>query len=107
MSPSVEKLYGWTVEEFIDNPNLWVELTHPDDRYLIENVFRELQKKGISERETRCIKKDGTVIWVHDRSKFIYDKKGHPIRIDGYVYDISERKKFENELILSKNKSFL
>ena len=32
LSPSVKSLYGYTVEQFEENPNLWQEIVHPEDR---------------------------------------------------------------------------
>ena len=98
LSPSVETLYGRTEQEFIKNPTLWQDLTHPDDKHLINKSIQELLEKGSSVRESRIIKPDGTIIWIIDKSKFIYDGNNNPIRVDGIVSNITDRKQAEEKL---------
>ncbi|HOV15380.1 MAG TPA: PAS domain-containing protein, partial [Spirochaetota bacterium] len=102
--PSVLDLYGYSVKEFYDDPLLWQNMTHPDDLHIIEQTFAKLLESGVSERESRVIRKDGEVIWILDKSKFVYDQNKKPIRIDGMAIDITEKKKIELALIDSEKK---
>ncbi|MCX6699693.1 MAG: PAS domain S-box protein, partial [Methanomicrobiales archaeon] len=95
ISPSAEQLYGRALQEFIDTPSLWEEIVHPDDRYLSQKALEDLQKSGSAVRECRIIRPDGSIAWIHDRSKFIFDGHATPVRAEGITSDITERKMAE------------
>ncbi len=107
ISPSLEKLYGRSKQELMDNPSLFREITHPDDQHLTERAMKKLVEEGKAERDCRIIKPDGSIVWVNDRSKMIYDENNQPIRVEGVTRDITERKQFENELRLSEERNRL
>ena len=98
ISPSAEKLYGRPVQEFIDKPSLWAEITHPDDKQISDNALEQLRKAGSAERECRIVRPDGSIVWIYDKSKIIFDQSGTPIRVDGITSDITERKELEKEM---------
>jgi PAS domain S-box-containing protein len=100
-SPSFEKMYGRSEQEFMDNPTLYKDVTHPDDQHLTEKAMKQLVEEGEAVRECRIIKPDGTIVWVNDRSKMIYDENHQPIRVEGVTQDITERKRAEEVLRLS------
>jgi len=95
LSPSIEKIYGYKLEDFLKNKNLWQEVTHPDYHHLASTVFKELLAKGFSERECLVIRADGEAIWVNDRSRLIYNDEGLPVRIEGTCRDITAQKDAE------------
>jgi PAS domain S-box-containing protein len=103
LSPSVERLYGRPLEEFLQNPKLFVEIIHPDDQHLMNEVFCQLEKAGEAMRECRIIRPDGSTAWIYDKSKLVYDESNKPIRVEGIAQDITGRKKTEQELIAFKN----
>ena len=98
ISPSAEKVYGRSLQEFIDKPSLWAEITHPDDKQISDNALEQLQKSGSAERECRIVRPDGSIVWIHDKSKIIFDQNDNPIRVDGITSDITERKRVEEAL---------
>lgn len=104
ISPSVEQVFGRPVSEFVTNPMLWAELVHPEDKHISDEALSQLQKKGAAIRECRIIRPDGTVVWIHDKSKIIVDKEGNPIRIDGVSRDITDRKQAEEELRIKEER---
>ena len=99
ISPSLEKLYGRSKQEFMDNPSLFKEVTHLDDQHLTEKAIKQLVEEGEAVRECRIVKPDGSIVWINDRSKMIYDEKHHPIRVDGVTQDITERKQKDEKLL--------
>ena len=98
VSPSVEKMYGRSAAEFVADPSLWQAAVHPDDRSLTAKAFAQLYAAGAAERESRIIRPDGSVVWVHDRSQLIYDEARVPVRIEGIAADITDRKLAEESL---------
>jgi PAS domain S-box-containing protein len=105
LSPSVQRLYGRPLEEFMENPSLFIETVHPDDQYLIENTLTQLKESGEAMRECRIVRPDGSIVWVYDKSKLIYDEFNQPVRVEGIAQDITERKHME-ESIRESEKQF-
>jgi PAS domain S-box-containing protein len=102
ISPAVEAIYGYPAQAFYENPNLWRELTHPEDRHLIEVSTENLYKNGSTVRESRIIRPNGDIAWTLYRSKLIRDQNGTPRRIEGITQDITDRKRAE-DVIKTKN----
>ncbi|HPO48906.1 MAG TPA: PAS domain S-box protein, partial [Spirochaetota bacterium] len=88
-------------ENYLEHPlDFFAEAIHPEDR---ENVLRKInqavEKKVNYDSEHRMIKKDGEIIWIHDRGAIISsDENGKSIRMAGAISDITERKRIEERL---------
>jgi diguanylate cyclase (GGDEF)-like protein/PAS domain S-box-containing protein len=99
-SPQVEPLLGYTVEEWIADPDLFVKVLHPDDR---ERVLDEVRRTNASgERfvcEYRVFAKDGRTVWIRDEST-MHAVEGRPVHTQGYMLDITRRRQAEEELRL-------
>jgi PAS domain S-box-containing protein len=98
---AVEKITGYTENEFTEGNLSWDKVIHPDDFSKIptENTAPLLSIPNFSEeREYRIIRKDGTIRWVYEYIRNICDDSGKPILLQGTLYDITERKKMEEEL---------
>src|SRR6266404_4363138 len=52
--------------------------------------------------ERRFLRKDGTTVWVEAYASFQHDALGRPVYVIGAVQDISERKRFDEELHRAK-----
>jgi len=97
-TPSIEKLYETPIEAFENNPKLWREFVHPEDQHILEEFNLQLEKYGHYEAEYRIICPSGKIKWLKDKTKFIKNKEGLNIRIDGLVSDITESKLKEFEI---------
>jgi PAS domain S-box-containing protein len=98
ISPQYQELFGYTPEERQARPTLWRELLHPDDRdRVLEAAARSYGTDGFSE-DYRMIARDGRVVWVHDETVLIRGDAGEPLFWQGVMYDVSERKRAEQEL---------
>jgi len=95
---ALQEMLGYTGEEL--RRLAFTEYTHPDDRELDWNLFRELGE-GRRDRydiEKRDIRKDGQVRWIHLTVSVVKDREGAPKYAIGMVEDISERKRAEDRL---------
>lgn len=98
---AVEKITGYTEDEFQAGKPRWDQVIHPDD---LSTVFTEDEKKLVSvpnfsyEREYRIIRKDGRKRWVHEIIQNDCDDSGKPTTVHGAIYDITERKLAEEEI---------
>ncbi|UGV41604.1 PAS domain S-box protein [Methanococcoides orientis] len=103
VNKAVEKIYGYTVDMWLDDPYIWEKTIYHDDRERVFAEFAELQTKiesGII--EYRIIKKDKTIRWVQDHVSWEKDQQGKPISMNGIMYDITERKQAENLMLNAK-----
>lgn len=97
VSDYVEKMLGYTIEEWLSTPNFWLSIVHPDDKEAAARKAAENFASGnTGTNRFRWIAKDGRAIWVEAQSIVIFDEAGNPIGMRGVTMDISERKKKED-----------
>ncbi|MBU7045444.1 MAG: PAS domain S-box protein, partial [Theionarchaea archaeon] len=102
VSKSVKKLMGYNPEEFVEDPEFWINHVHPEDRLYIFSEVPLLFEKGHHAYEYRFKHKDGTYRWMYDEMSLVRDAEGNPLEIVGYWTDITERKEAEKELQTSE-----
>ncbi|HEY9606968.1 MAG TPA: adenylate/guanylate cyclase domain-containing protein [Allocoleopsis sp.] len=64
------------------------------------------QQGAVSNFESMVCRKDGTLIWLSENARTIYDAKGLPLFYQGFVEDITARKQAEAERIKFTNELF-
>jgi PAS domain S-box-containing protein len=98
ISPRNEELLGYTMNDIRDDPQLWTNLIHPDDRERVLAADRDTNATGDSfSMEFRMIARDGRVIWVQDEATLVQVGNGRSYW-QGFMVDISERKDAEEQL---------
>jgi diguanylate cyclase (GGDEF)-like protein/PAS domain S-box-containing protein len=99
VSPQVEELIGYTVEEWLADPDLWHRILHPDDRAraLAENA-RHNETGEPFHLEYRMLHRDGHVVWVHDQARVVRDERGKIVASHGVMLDITARKSADEQL---------
>ena len=103
MSPQIETLLGYTAEEWTTRPELVSEGIHPDDRAPVQALARQLRADGLPTRcEFRFTARDGRTVWVLDHTIPVYDADGKPVCYQGFLLDITEQKRLEEQLAQSQ-----
>jgi len=87
VSPHVEQVLGYSRAEWLDQPDIWIELLHADDREVVLAQHDRHSETGEPwDLEYRLIASDGRVVWVHDRAILIRRDRGaaawHGVMID-------------------------
>src|SRR4249919_2369340 len=101
-NPRVEQLLGYSREEWLDQPDIWIELLHPDDRETELAAHDRHSETGEPwSREYRMIAADGRIVWVHDQATLVRDERGNPLTWQGLMVDITAQKLAEEQLRLS------
>jgi diguanylate cyclase (GGDEF)-like protein/PAS domain S-box-containing protein len=99
VSPQIERLLGYSQQEWLADPDLWPKILHPDDRAraLAENA-RHNETGEPFVLEYRMFTKDGRVVWVFDQASLVRDEHGAPLFSHGVMLDISGRKHDEEQV---------
>ncbi|RUU11319.1 EAL domain-containing protein [Mesorhizobium sp. M7A.T.Ca.TU.009.01.3.2] len=95
------RMLGYDESELANTSDLWLQLTHPDDRErALASGDRHIA--GLTdaiETELRLKHKQGHWVWVLDRGGAVErDAMGKPLRLMGVQTDISKQKAAEAEL---------
>lgn len=102
-SPSCISITGYKPEEYDGDPNLWIEMIHPNDRAeVLEQAVAVLKGETPPPLEHRVIHKAGHVKWVRNTVVPGRDQHGTLVCYDGLISDITERKQAEENLVKSE-----
>ena len=83
----------------VDRFEEFLTLIHQDDRDFVEKSFyKAIDEDGHFDVEYRFVLNDNTVLDVHDEGIVEYDDSGLPLRMLGFIQDISKQKEAEREL---------
>ena len=99
IGPQIEPLLGWSRESWL-SANDWAMRIHEDDRNEVVNFCVSQSKAGIDhEADYRGLTKDGNYVWIRDVVHVVRNEDGSPNSLVGFMFDITERKQIEEELI--------
>ena len=104
VSPSCERLTGYTPEEFLADSGLAERLVHPDDKVRfelhVERAHPAEQQQKASEIELRIIVRDGSERWINHRCMTMFDPDGHYLGRRVSNVDVNRYKLAEEKLLL-------
>jgi PAS domain S-box-containing protein len=101
VSPAYEQVWGRTCDSLYRNPNSWLEAIHPDDVAQARLLFSADTEEPV-DSEYRILTPGGQEKWIRDRAFPIRDQAGKLVRIVGVAEDITERKRYEAELVSAR-----
>jgi len=100
ISPRIETLLGYTPKEWLEHPAPLGLLAHPDDLPAVRaEEERSLRDGDAFRAEYRMRRADGRYIWILDEASIVHDEDGHPICMQGMMFDITRRKEAEERLV--------
>jgi PAS domain S-box-containing protein len=108
ISPSCERVSGYTPAEFIHDPKLIFQIVHPDDRQAFEEhqkVNHDISGAPIT-IEYRIIAHDGTINWLEHICRPLFASDGQHLGRRISNRDITERKHIE-KMISEQNQKEL
>ncbi len=102
VNPAYEQVWGRTCESLYGQPESWMKAIHPDDQQSAGLLAaRQLRGEAIDE-EFRIRTPEGREKWIRSRTSPIFNESGELIRVAGIAEEITERKRYEAELILAR-----
>lgn len=98
---AVETITGYKESDFLAGKPRWEEIVHPDDRLALMERAACLRTtaNGAIQHEYRIICQEKQVRWVRGFIQNISDATGKPTFLEGAIFDITQHKKAEEELL--------
>ena len=92
VSPGIERILGYSVEEWLADPSGWVERLHPDDVPAMRAAYQAVLPTGAPYRaDYRMFAKDGRIVWIHDEAILVRDHDGAPRYWQGVMFETVDR----------------
>jgi len=101
VSPACERISGYTAEEFQQDPELLMKITHPDDREEMKRYLNEILQMDCAEcyeKDFRIVTRSGNIRWVGRACRSVYDQIGEYLGCRASLRDITERKGRETQM---------
>jgi PAS domain S-box-containing protein len=91
ISPQAADLVRFPVEHWVEDPMVWFEMIHPDDRGRVaENGQHNWRTGDPWSIRYRMIRSDGEVIWLLDTGRMVErDAQGRPWKFQGILFDMT------------------
>jgi PAS domain S-box-containing protein len=99
ISPSCERITGYTPKDFMSNPNLFNQIIHKDDlSQFNKHHVSVIENKSSDEIDLRINTRQGEVCWINHICQPVFDEIGNYIGKRGSNRDITSRKNAENQI---------
>ena len=99
VSPQAERILGYPIERWLNEPDFWSIHIHPEDR---DDCVQHSAAATAAGRdhvlEYRMIAADGGIIWLHDLVKVLRDDNDQAAILRGVMIDVTARKQAEEKL---------
>jgi PAS domain S-box-containing protein len=103
VSPSCERITGYSPEEFVNDPGLLIKIVHPDDNSIVvDHLGEEQSLKKLPSMDFRIITRSGEERWISHNCQAVYGADGRYLGRRASNRNISKRKKMEEEALKAK-----
>ena len=91
-----EAILGYSAREWIEDPNLFFKLVHPDDvQALVDHAEKAKESGGFDRSEYRLLDRSGNTRWFRDEAVLIRDPAGKPVAWHGVLVEVTGVKEME------------
>lgn len=98
MSPSCERVTGYSRAEFLAEPDLLYRIIHPEDQHLMADHRIDAAHKDESGVDFRIVRRDGEIRWIAHGCSAVFGRDGKFKGRRANNRDITERKQIEHEI---------
>jgi two-component system cell cycle sensor histidine kinase/response regulator CckA len=99
VSPQIESMLGFSPVEWLSDSSNWINHVHSADRESVLDVEARFQKnRDLFQAEYRLLARDGRILWFRDEAVTLPTAEDQPFLMQGVMYDITERKRLEDQL---------
>lgn len=104
IGPQIATLLGWPQDSWVSVED-WASRIHPDDREHVVSYCVAQSIAGIDhEADYRALTQDRGFVWIRDVVHVVRNAQGEVESLIGFMFDISERKRIEQELVKMQRK---
>lgn len=98
-SPQIEAILGISAEAWREDPSMWIDRMHEEDRERVMVEHKESNRTGEPfSSDYRLFAADGREVWIRDEAVLVRDDDGEPMFWRGIMYDVTETKRVEEKL---------
>lgn len=98
VSPSCERITGYSSQEFMENPLLLLEIIHPEDRHLMDDHLSTISENPqLQTLDFRIIHRDGEIRWIAHGCQQVTSSEGRSLGRRVSNRDITDRKRSEEK----------
>jgi two-component system, cell cycle sensor histidine kinase and response regulator CckA len=102
VSAQAERMLGYPIASWLDDPSFWADHLHPDDRELaVAYCMACTQEMRDHHFDYRLRAADGRYLWMQDVVTVVAEA-GRPVQLRGFMMDITARKSAEEALRTSQ-----
>ncbi|HYC71934.1 MAG TPA: ATP-binding protein [Opitutaceae bacterium] len=99
VSPQIESLLGYSQKQWLEEPILWYERLHADDRDRWNREFARTISSGEPLRSAyRVLTRAGKVVWLQTEVRIARDDQNRPAFIHGIAMDVTATKEAEQRV---------
>jgi PAS domain S-box-containing protein len=98
LNKAAYELSGRTVEEFLNTPQLWLDIIHAADRQRVLDSLQLVLQTEVQKVMYRIYRTNGELRWLFHHIRLVRDEHQMPLRIDGITVDITQHKQAEDLL---------
>lgn len=98
ISPSCKDFTGYSVQDFIDDPDLYINIVHPNDRLMFKEHLWKFNNNEIMALDFRITCCNGEIRWISHICRPLYSDTGEFLGRRISNRDITARKQIEEEL---------
>ena len=103
VSPQIESMLGFSSADWLSDSANWFNRIHAEDRESTLAAEERFQKnRDLYQAEYRMFARDGRVLWFRDEAVMLPTAEDQPCLMQGVMYDITERKRLEDQLLHSQ-----
>jgi diguanylate cyclase (GGDEF)-like protein/PAS domain S-box-containing protein len=102
VSPQIERMLGYTPQEWTSDPTLWADRIHPEDRAaVLRHEAEVIETVGVAETfpsvTYRMLHRDGSTVWVRDDAMILRDADGNAA-FHGVLMDVTQERELQERL---------
>ncbi len=91
INAAAQNIYGRELNEFAENPQLWYEAVHPDDKQNLADKYQAVRKSRQVSHDFRVVQPNGEVRYLQASIRLVSDKTGQPSGIGCIAKDVTRR----------------
>jgi diguanylate cyclase (GGDEF)-like protein/PAS domain S-box-containing protein len=102
VSPQIEAILGFSAQEWMADPDLWLQRLHPQDRMAAlaeeDRLLLGADAENVVYSKTyRLRHRNGAIVWVRDDATMLWDQQGRATW-HGVLVDVTREKRLEERL---------